>query len=81
MEMNKLVFRWCAGAVMVLVFEPTAHAILTMVNKEGDTQREKGGGKSSLLLPGCSTWWQRCSFYTKTNYLQFTQLCISPSHD
>ena len=28
-ETNELAFGWCAGAVVVLVFEPTARAILT----------------------------------------------------
>jgi len=28
-EMNELAFGWCAGVVVVLVFKPTAHAILT----------------------------------------------------
>src|SRR6267142_5200131 len=45
-EMNKLAFGWCTGAVMVLVFEPTACAILTIMYP----------GKSTMLcdnVPPC----------------------------
>ena len=35
-EMNELAFGWCAGAVMVLVFEPTACAILTLCTSHAD---------------------------------------------
>jgi len=36
-ETNELAFGWCAGAVVVLVFEPTAHAILTQRPGRGGT--------------------------------------------